>query len=86
MATCSWSRPRFGTRLRVELNVDVALHGTAVTPLQVLAAVRDAVQRHIEPRPQGGVLSVSAAATATGCVVTVAGGAAEPVELLLPGG
>lgn len=76
---------RFGARLRVELDVDAALHDTAVAPMRVMAAVRDAVQRHIEPRAQGGVLSVSAQPRDGGCAVTVAGGTAEPVVLILTG-
>jgi hypothetical protein len=75
---------RFGKRLRVELDVDAALHGVRVEPLRLLGAVRDAVQRDIEPRPQGGVLTVSAAPADGGCTVTVVGGAGEPVVLALP--
>ena len=54
-----------------------------VEPLHVLAAVRDAVQRDIEPRAQGGVLSVRARPADGGCVVTVTGGAGEPRVLAL---
>jgi len=72
---------RFGARLRVEIGVDDALLGTAVTPLQVLAAVRDAVQRDIEPRPQGGVLTISAGPVAGGHAVTVVGGSGEPAVI-----
>ncbi len=54
---------RFGKRLRVEIAVDPALHGSPVEPLRLLSAVRDAVQREIEPRAQGGVLTVTAALT-----------------------
>ena len=54
-----------------------------VEPLRVLAAVRDAVQRDIEPRAQGGVLSVTARPADGGCVVTVTGGAGEPRVLAL---
>ncbi|MBV9922204.1 MAG: histidine kinase [Pseudonocardia sp.] len=69
---------RFGKRLRVEIDVAPVLQGAAVEPLRLLAAVRDAVQRDIEPRPQGGVLSVTARPAQHGCVVTVTGGQGEP--------
>ncbi len=75
---------RFGPRLRVEVDVDDGLRGSAVRPLQVLVAVRDAVQRDIEPRPQGGVLTISAAPG--GRAVTVVGGSGEPVVIELGGG
>ena len=74
---------RFGKRLRVEIDVDRALTTVPVEPLRVLAAVRDAVQRDIEPRAQGGVLSVTARPADGGCVVTVTGGAGEPKVLPL---
>jgi len=74
---------RFGKRLRVEIDVDRALTTVPVEPLRVLAAVRDAVQRDIEPRAQGGVLSVRARPADGGCVVTVMGGAGEPRVLAL---
>lgn len=72
---------RFGARLRVEVDVDSGLRGTPVTPLRVLAAVRDAVQRDIEPRQQGGVLTISAGPVPGGCAVTVVGGSGEPVVI-----
>ncbi len=74
---------RFGKRLRVEIDVDRAFTTVPVEPLHVLAAVRDAVQRDIEPRAQGGVLSVRARPADGGCVVTVTGGAGEPRVLAL---
>ena len=56
----------------------------ALEPIDLmLEAVRAAVQRDIEPRPQGGVLTVSAAAIDGGAAVTVVGGAGEPVVLVL---
>jgi hypothetical protein len=75
---------RFGSRLRVELDVDAALHGAPVEPLRILAAVRDAVQQHIEPRPQGGVLTVSAGPFGDAQAVTVVGGSGDPVVIVLP--
>jgi bifunctional non-homologous end joining protein LigD len=80
----SLEQARFGKRLRVELDVDTALHGVPVEPLRLLGAVRSAVQRDIEPRPQGGVLTVAARAVDEGCEVTVVGGAGEPVVIALP--
>lgn len=74
---------RFGRRLRVEIDVDTALLAAPVEPLRLLAVVRDAVQRDIEPRAQGGVLSVIARPADGGCVVTVTGGAGEPRVLTL---
>jgi hypothetical protein len=56
-----------------------------VEPLRLLAAVRDAVQRDIEPRAQGGVLSVTARRAKEGGLVTVTGGAGEPRVLALSG-
>jgi bifunctional non-homologous end joining protein LigD len=76
---------RFGKRLRVELDIDTALHDVPVEPLRVLGAVRAAVQRDIEPRPQGGVLTVLARAAGEGCEVTVVGGAGEPVVIAISG-
>ena len=76
---------RFGKRLRVEIDVDPALHGAPVGPLRLLAAVRDAVQQDIEPRAQGGVLSVTARRAKDGCLVTVTGGAGESRVLALGG-
>jgi bifunctional non-homologous end joining protein LigD len=74
---------RFGKRLRVEIDVAPALQGAAVEPLRLLAAVRDAVQRDIEPRAQGGVLSVTARPAQHGSVVTVTAGQGEPRVLAL---
>lgn len=80
---------RFGKRLRVELDVDAALGGgldqLPVPPMRLLDAVRAAVQRDIEPRAQGGVLTVSARAAEGGCELRVVGGAGDPVVIRLPG-
>lgn len=77
---------RFGSRLRVEIDVDAGLRGAGVAPLRVLAAVRDAVQRDIEPRPQGGVLTVSAGPVPGGLALTVVGGSGEPIVIALSSG
>lgn len=60
---------RFGRRLRVEIDVDPALHELAVTPLALLEAVRTTVQERIEPRPDGGTLLLTGTATAGECLV-----------------
>jgi bifunctional non-homologous end joining protein LigD len=69
---------RFGKRLQVQIAVDPALHATPAEPLLLLTAIRDAVQRDIEPSARGGVLTVTAQRSEGGCVVTVLGGAGEP--------
>lgn len=83
---------RFGKRLRVRFDIDPdgaadgsldGLDAVAVRPLTVLAAVRETVQRDIEPRPDGGELAVSVLPTAGGWTVTVSG-PAESFELVLP--
>jgi bifunctional non-homologous end joining protein LigD len=74
---------RFGARLQVALDVDPSLHAIPVAPMQVLAAVRETVQRGIEPRPEGGLLSLVAREAPGGCEVRVTGGDAEPTTLLL---
>jgi LytS/YehU family sensor histidine kinase len=75
---------RFGRRLRVAVDVAPGLHPIPVTPMQILAAVRDAVQRDIEPRPEGGLLSLAARAVEGGCEVRVTGGSAEARTIHLP--
>jgi hypothetical protein len=70
---------RFGARLRVEIDVPQQVHGLSVTPMALIAAVRDAVQRHIEPLPDGGVLSVTAAEAGEGVELHVRGGTGDPV-------
>ncbi|OZM78631.1 histidine kinase [Pseudonocardia sp. MH-G8] len=67
---------RFGARLQVAVDVAADLHTTPVTPMQVLTAVRDAVQHDIEPRPEGGLLALAARAVEGGCEVRVTAGEA----------
>ena len=74
---------RFGKRLQVEIDIEPGLHATPAEPLRLLAAVRDAVQRDIEPRVQGGVLSVRAERADRGCTVIITGGGGEPRVLAL---
>jgi bifunctional non-homologous end joining protein LigD len=75
---------RFGRRLRVEVDVAPALHPIPVTPMLVLAAVREAVQRDIEPHPDGGLLTVGARPVEGGCEVSVTGGSAAARTIRLP--
>jgi bifunctional non-homologous end joining protein LigD len=75
---------RFGPRLRVAVDVADTLHPIPVTPMQVLAAVREAVQHEIEPRPEGGLLTLDARPVEGGCEVRVTGGSAAARTIHLP--
>jgi LytS/YehU family sensor histidine kinase len=78
---------RFGRRLSVELTVEAdaaALAAVAVPPLRVLAAVREVVQGDIEPRREGGLLSVAVRSAGAGCTVTVQGPAGQSAVIVLP--
>lgn len=61
---------RFGRRLETAVTVDdglaTQLRDLAVAPLQVLVLVRETVQQHIEPRPEGGAVSVHVGPDAAG--------------------
>jgi bifunctional non-homologous end joining protein LigD len=75
---------RFGKRLRSSVDVDPALHPLPVRPLAVLAAVRSVVQQQIEPRPEGGSVTVSAEVVDGDCVLRVVDeDVAEPVIVAL---
>ena len=52
-------------------------------PLAVLAAVRRAVQRDIEPLPDAGEPAVAVSAAESGWTVTVTG-PVDPVVIVLP--
>jgi bifunctional non-homologous end joining protein LigD len=67
---------RFGQRLQVAVDVAPTLHPIPVTPMQILAAVREAVQRDIEPRPEGGLITLAARPVEGGCEVRVTSGSA----------
>lgn len=75
---------RFGRRLQVAVDVAPVLHPIPVTPMQILAAVREAVQRDIEPQPEGGLLSLAARPVEGGCEVRVTGGSAAARTIRLP--
>ncbi|WP_345613553.1 ATP-dependent DNA ligase [Pseudonocardia adelaidensis] len=75
---------RFGPRLQVAVDVAPTLHPLPVTPMQILAAVREAVQRDIEPRPEGGLLTLAARPVEGGCEVRVTGGSAAVRTIRLP--
>jgi bifunctional non-homologous end joining protein LigD len=77
---------RFGARLQVAVDVAADLHTTPVPPMQVLTAVRDAVQRDIEPRPEGGRLTLAARAVEGGCEVSVTAGSAAARTIRLGSG
>jgi bifunctional non-homologous end joining protein LigD len=62
---------RFGRRLQVEIVVDERLHALPMAPRRVLDAVRAVVQQRIEPRPDGGTVTVTAEAAGAGCLVRV---------------
>ncbi|MCE0762300.1 histidine kinase [Pseudonocardia kujensis] len=59
---------RFGRRLEATVTVEDGLRpdDVAVAPLQVLVLVRETVQQHIEPRPEGGAVTVHAAPDGAG--------------------
>jgi hypothetical protein len=75
---------RFGPRLQVAVDVAPTLHPIPVTPMQILAAVRDAVQHDIEPRPEGGLLTLAARPVEGGCEVRVTSGSAAARTIRLP--
>ena len=62
---------RFGRRLQVEIVVDEGLHALPMAPRRVLDAVRAVVQQRIEPRPEGGTVTVTAERAGAGCLVRV---------------
>jgi bifunctional non-homologous end joining protein LigD len=62
---------RFGRRLQVEIVVDEGLHALPMAPRRVLDAVRAVVQQRIEPRPDGGTVTVTAERAGAGCLVRV---------------
>lgn len=62
---------RFGPRLRVEIDLDTDVASVPVPTMAVLAVVREAVQKGIEPRREGGLLSVAARRDDAGCEVAV---------------
>jgi hypothetical protein len=57
---------RFGRRLRTSVAVAEGLEDVVVAPLQILVAVRAAVQEGVEPRPSGGSVRVTVTPDATG--------------------
>ncbi|MBW0096002.1 histidine kinase, partial [Pseudonocardia sp. KRD-184] len=77
---------RFGARLGVTTEVEQGVEPVPVPTMAVLTMVRDAVQRGIEPRREGGVLALSVRRVDAGCEVTVTAAAGEPAVLVLPTG
>jgi len=70
---------RFGARLQVEIDVPQELHGLSVSPMALIDAVRAAVQRDIEPLPEGGLLKVTAVRVGAGAELHVRAGDRDPV-------
>ncbi len=62
---------RFGRRLGVEIVVDEGLHVLPMAPRRVLDAVRAVVQQRIEPRPDGGTVTLTAERAGAGCLVRI---------------
>ncbi|ODU23058.1 MAG: hypothetical protein ABT15_19490 [Pseudonocardia sp. SCN 73-27] len=62
---------RFGKRLTAAVSSAPGLDDLPVTSMEVLAQVRAVVQEVVEPRPEGGGVSVEAAADGEHCVVTI---------------
>lgn len=62
---------RFGKRLTASVVCEPGLDELPVTPLEVLAQVRAIVQEVVEPHPEGGEVTVDAAADGGHCVVTI---------------
>lgn len=77
---------RFGARLGVTTEVEQGVEPVPVPTMAVLSMVRDAVQRGIEPRREGGVLALSVRRVDAGCEVVVTAAAGEPAVLVLPTG
>jgi bifunctional non-homologous end joining protein LigD len=75
---------RFGRRLQVAVDVAPGLDAVPVASLQVISAVRDAVQQGVEPRPEGGLVTVTARPVTGGCEVRVTAGAGADAVLVLP--
>lgn len=74
---------RFGARLQVQIEVEPGVETVPIASMRVLAVVREAVQKGIEPVREGGLLAVTArAADGGGCEVTVTA-AGESARLLV---
>ncbi|GAA3233327.1 hypothetical protein GCM10017691_28860 [Pseudonocardia petroleophila] len=74
---------RFGSRLQVEIELDDGVGSEPVATMQVLSVVREAVQKGIEPRREGGLLTVAARRVDDGCEVAITA-AGETARLLFP--
>ena len=62
---------RFGKRLTAQVSSAPGLDDLPATPMEVLAQVRAVVQEVVEPRPEGGGVTVEAAADGEHYVVTI---------------
>ena len=74
---------RFGARLQVSVEVEPGVEVVPIASMQVLAVVREAVQKGIEPVREGGLLAVHARGCVEGCEVTVTA-AGESAVLRFP--
>ncbi|MBW0117585.1 hypothetical protein I4J48_20320, partial [Pseudonocardia sp. KRD-169] len=74
---------RFGARLQVEIDLADDVGSVPVATMQVLSVVREAVQKGIEPRREGGLLTVAARRVDDGCEVAITA-AGETARLLFP--
>jgi bifunctional non-homologous end joining protein LigD len=77
-------KARFGRRLDPVVEVAPGLDEVEVAPLQILAVVRETVQRSIEQRVEGGRLVVTVVPEAGGAVVEVADDGHGSTRLVLP--
>lgn len=53
-------RVRMGERLRTEVNVSAGLHSAEFPPMMLQSLVENAIKHGLEPKPEGGLLSVTA--------------------------
>lgn len=64
-------RARFGERLRADLQVAPAVLPVELPFLAVQLAVDNAVHHGIEPKPEGGTVTITAVESGTDCLITV---------------
>ena len=77
-------RARFGERLRVDLQVAPSVLPVALPFLAIQLAVHNAVQHSIEPKPEGGTVTISAVDSGADCLITISddGTGADPGRTL----
>ncbi|WP_143029901.1 histidine kinase [Pseudonocardia oroxyli] len=77
-------KARFGRRLDPVVEVAAEVAEVEVAPLQILAVVRETVQRSIEQRPDGGRLVVTVVPAGGGAVVEVVDEGHTSTRVVLP--